>query len=147
MITGSRKRQHGTEVVEFAVTAMLLFTLLFGIIEFSVALFDKQTITNAAREGARTGILFRPGPRELTSEDDAIREAINNYAADYLISLGGPAEMDIDIQRTMNGGTFGLGDELTVTVTYPYQFLIIPEFVGNAGNGIALTSTTVMRAE
>lgn len=147
MMKQSRKKQQGAELVEFAITALLLFTLLFGIIEFSVALFDKQTITNAAREGARNGILFRPDPRDLAIEDQIIEDAINEYAADYLISLGGPAEMDIDIQRTLNGGTFGAGDQVTVTVTYPYQFLIIPGFVGNLGDGIALSSTSVMRAE
>lgn len=147
MMKQSRKKQQGAELVEFAITSLLLFTLLFGIIEFSVALFDKQTITNAAREGARTGILFRPDDRNLTVEDQAIEDAINDYAADHLISLGGPAEMEIDIQRTLNGGTFGAGDHLTVTVTYPYQFLIIPGFVGNLGDGIALSSTSVMRAE
>ena len=147
MIIGTRSRQRGAELVEFAITALLLFVLLFGIIEFSVALFDKATITNAGREGARTGILFRPDQRDLDAEDAAIREAINNYAADYLISLGGPAEMEIDIERTQNGGSFGVGDELTVTVTYPYQFLIIPGFIAGMGGGINLSSTIVMRAE
>ena len=147
MIIGTRSRQRGAELVEFAITALLLFVLLFGIIEFSVALFDKATITNAGREGARTGILFRPDPRNLDAEDAAIREAINTYAADFLISLGGPAEMEIDIVRTQNGGSFGVGDELTVTVTYPYQFLIIPGFIAGMGGGINLSSTIVMRAE
>ncbi|WP_290653161.1 TadE/TadG family type IV pilus assembly protein [Aquisalimonas sp.] len=148
MITGMRNKQRGAELVEFAITAMLLFLLLFGTIEFSVALFDKATITNAGREGARTGILFRPEPRNLDTEDTIIRERIEAYAEDYLISLGGPAEMEIDIQRTLSAvGTFGVGEELTVTVTYPYQFLIVPGFIAGMGGGINLSSTTVMRAE
>ncbi|MDX5376894.1 MAG: pilus assembly protein, partial [Halomonas sp.] len=64
----SVQRQRGSEVVEFAISASLLFILLFGIIEFSVALFDKATLTNASREGARTGILYRPEPRDTASE-------------------------------------------------------------------------------
>jgi Flp pilus assembly protein TadG len=153
MNIGSRKKQRGTEIVEFAITALLLFMLLFGIIEFSVALFDKATITNATREGARTGILYRDvDPRDLGNmggEDAEIRSVINNYAAAYLISLGGPAEMEIDIQRVdRNGnGSFDAGDELIVTVTYPYQFLVLPGFIAGLGGGINLSSTTIMRAE
>ena len=146
MIVGTRSRQRGSELVEFAIAAWLLFLLLFGIIEFSVALFDKATITNAAREGARQGILFHPEPRDLGAEDAAIEDVVNNYAAAYLISLGGPAQMVIDIQRP-GGGTFSVGDELIVTVSYPYQFLIIPGFIGGLGGGINLSSTAVMRAE
>ena len=146
MITGSRSRQRGSELVEFAIAAWLLFLLLFGIIEFSVALFDKATITNAAREGARHGILFRPEPRDLGAEDAAIEDVVNNYAAAYLISLGGPAQMVIDIERP-GGGTFSVGDDLIVTVTYPYQFLVIPGFIAGLGGGINLSSTAVMRAE
>lgn len=153
MIIGRRNKQRGTELVEFAISSVLLFLLLFGIIEFSVALFDKATITNAAREGARTGILFRDEkPRNvaaLAAEDAEIEEVINNYAAAHLISLGGPAEMQIHIDRVdRNGnGSFDAGDELIVTVTYPYQFLVLPGFIAGLGGGINLSSTTIMRAE
>ncbi|SFH39004.1 TadE/TadG family type IV pilus assembly protein [Modicisalibacter xianhensis] len=156
----SLHRQKGAELVEFAISSSLLFILLFGIIEFSVALFDKSTLTNASREGARHGILFRPGERALaggsaqcpetvSSENDAIRDAVCRYAEDYLISLGGAAVMSIDIARSdRNTNTyFDAGDELTVTVNYPYQFLLLPEFVGTLGGILNLSSTIVMRAE
>lgn len=152
MKIGSRRHQEGTETVEFAISATLLFLLLFGIIEFSVALFDKATLTNASREGARTGILFRPAPRDTVAggaEDVAIEQAINDYAEAFLISLGGEASMDVDIQRVdLNAnGSFDSGDELQVTVNYPYQFLLLPGFVAGLGDFIDLSATTVMRAE
>lgn len=145
----SAYRQKGTETVEFAISASLLFLILFGIIEFSVALFDKATLTNASREGARTGILYRPGPRDLAGEDASIEAAVRAYAEDYLISLGGIAEMSIDIQRVDLGGEVGFdaGDEVIVTVDYPYQWLVLPGFVATLGGALNLTSTTVMRAE
>ena len=142
----SVQRQRGSEVVEFAISASLLFILLFGIIEFSVALFDKATLTNASREGARTGILYRPEPRDTASENAAIEQAIRDYAEQYLISLGGPAEMEITIVRP-NGGTLQAGDSLVVTVDYPYQFLLLPGFIGTLGEVLELSATTVMRAE
>lgn len=145
----SLHNQKGAEVVEFAITASLLFLILFGIIESSVALFDKATLTNAGREGARTGILYRPAPRDLATEDSAITQAIEDYAADFLISLGGDASMTTVIQRNdLDGnGIFDAGDEVVVTITYPYQFLILPEFIGTLGGALNLTATSVMRAE
>jgi Flp pilus assembly protein TadG len=150
MYTATRRRQKGSELVEFAFTAVLLFMLLFGIIEFSVVLFDKATITNAGREGARTGILFRPEPRDLAAEDAAIQAAVDEYAEAYLMSLGGPASMDVAIQRNdLNADAeFNAGDELIVTVTYPYDFLILPQLATSMTGGLlTLSATTVMRAE
>ncbi|MBZ9539065.1 pilus assembly protein [Modicisalibacter tunisiensis] len=145
----SLHRQQGSETVEFAISASLLFLVLFGIIEFSVALFDKATLTNASREGARTGILFRPDPRDTAAEDAAITAAVQDYADQYLISLGGAAAMSIDIQRQDLTGdaTFNAGDAVRVTVDYPYHFLLLPEFIGTLGGILNLSATTVMRAE
>ncbi|SFU36007.1 TadE/TadG family type IV pilus assembly protein [Halomonas korlensis] len=146
----SLHRQKGAEVVEFAISATLLFILLFGIIEFSVALFDKATLTNASREGARTGILFRPpieslGTRDLAAEDAAIEQAVRDYAEQYLISLGGEAQMDIAIERSDEA--MSPGSDVTVTVDYPYQYLVLPGFIGDLGGVLNLSSITVMRAE
>lgn len=142
-------RQRGAETVEFAISASLMFLILFGIIEFSVALYDKATLTNASREGARNGILFRPEPRDLGGEDASIEAAIRDYAEEYLISLGGAAEMSIAIQRVDLGGGAGFdaGDEIVVTIDYPYQWLVLPGFVASLGGALTLSSTTVMRAE
>lgn len=153
----SLHKQQGAEVVEFALTAVLLFILLFGMIEFSVALYDKAVLTNASREGARTGILFRPQPRDesiessfncngtASGEDEYIRSAVCGYAEQYLISLGGPADMTISVRRT--NGSMTPGSEVVVTVDYPYQFLLLPGFIGTLGDLIEIRAVTSMRAE
>jgi Flp pilus assembly protein TadG len=51
------KSQKGVAAVEFALVLPLLVLLIFGIIEFSLLMFNKQVITNASREGARAGIV------------------------------------------------------------------------------------------
>lgn len=55
-------RQDGASAVEFAILAILLFVLLFGIIEFSVALYDNSKIADAAREGVRSAANFNVDP-------------------------------------------------------------------------------------
>ena len=145
--------QRGTSMVEFAFVAPVFLLLLFGIIEFSVILFDKATITNASREGARTGILFRDGDRTigsaaLAAEKTLIENVVNNYANAYLISLGGSSSITTTVTRTdRNGnGVFDVGDDLTVNVNYPYNYLVLPGFA-NALSDYTLGAVTVMRAE
>lgn len=49
----SGRRQEGAAVIEFALIVTLLFLIVFGIVQFSIALHRKQSLEAAAREGAR----------------------------------------------------------------------------------------------
>ena len=135
------KNQKGAAVVEFAIIGVLLFWLLFGIIEFSICLYDKQMITNASREGARAGIVAQ-SPR---ATDPEIQDVVLDYARQYLVTFSSDKleDDDISIARTGSGSSFG--DDLTVTVNYQYNFLVLPRFVdGLLGN---IKATTVMKYE
>ena len=70
--------QKGAAAVEFAIVLPLLLMLLFGIIEFSVILYDKAMITNASREGTRAGIVSR-WPTKLTEAE--IKTVVTNSSA------------------------------------------------------------------
>ena len=153
------KSQGGTAVVEFAVILPLLVLLVFGIIEFSILLYDKAMVTNASREGARAGIVFNVDNNgNFTPVSDAtIRNTVNTYLSTYLISLGNPvARATIPAPtRIVNPSTGNLspGGELTVVVQYNYTFMVIPNAIRYLiptmiiPNPIRLTATTVMRFE
>jgi Flp pilus assembly protein TadG len=142
------KNRKGTEVVEFAIVSLLLFLLLFGIIDFGILLFDKAVITNASREGARAGIVQcwdnNTTPATYTPLDETeIRGIVNNYLSTHLISFG-PSTPTINVNDTdLNGSGFGEGDLRSVRVTYPYTFLGF----GFIGTSITLTAETAMRME
>jgi Flp pilus assembly protein TadG len=147
-----RRNQQGVAIIEFVISATVLFILLFAIIEFSIILYDKAVITNASREGARAGIVFN-GQNRLSSDD--IQRVINNYVGNNLISLGSQSPPSVTVAvswQNQDGNDIGVnsvgsGDQLTVTVSYPYRFLILPNFVENLGLGLTLTATTKMREE
>jgi Flp pilus assembly protein TadG len=126
--------QRGAAMVEFAIILPLLILLLFGIIEFGLLLFNKQVITNASREGARYGIVARV-PRYADSD---IESVVNNYVSDYLVSFASPTPSPTT-QVTRTGTDFQ--DDLTVVVTYPYDFLALPM------GPVNLHSQTVMKYE
>ncbi len=47
------RRQHGTATIEFALVAMIFFTLLFGILELSRLLYVFNTVQEVTRRAAR----------------------------------------------------------------------------------------------
>jgi Flp pilus assembly protein TadG len=133
------KHQRGATAVEFAIVFPLLILLMFGIIEFSVILYDKAMITNASREGARAGIVSQL----VRVSDSQIQSVVDNYCRLYLISFRSGAAPVTTVART--GSTFG--SELSVTVTYTYSFLALPQFVTGLMGPMNLTARTVMRME
>lgn len=133
------KNQSGASVVEFALVLPILVLLIFGIVEFSLLLYDKAMLTNASREGARAGIV--QAPSRLT--DGEITAIVKNYCENYLITFGADKNVTTSILRA----GLNFGDDLTVNVTYNYGFLVLPNFITSLVNPINLSATTVMRME
>ena len=51
------KNEEGAELVEFAVTALLLMTLLVGMIGFTMAMYTYHFVSSAAQQGMRFAIV------------------------------------------------------------------------------------------
>jgi Flp pilus assembly protein TadG len=133
------RNERGVAAIEFAILLPILLLLIFGIIEFSLFLYDKAVITNASREGARAGIVFAD-PRP---DDASIAGVVNDYCQDNLITFGSAPGPTTTVIR----GGANAGDSLTVRVTYQYDFLMIPNFIPGLGDGINLVAETIMRLE
>jgi Flp pilus assembly protein TadG len=132
--------QKGASAVEFAIVLPLLIVLVFGIIEFSILLYDKAMITNASREGARAGIVYAYPDR---ISDGEITAVISTYCSTHLITFGSGTLQTPQIVRT---GT-SAGDSLTVTVKYKYDFLVLPNFIASLIGGKEIQAETIMRME
>lgn len=55
--TVGQRRQRGTTIIEFALVAMIFFTLLIGIMEFGRWLFTLNAASEATRWGARVAVV------------------------------------------------------------------------------------------
>lgn len=125
--------ESGVAAIEFALVSPILIFLLFAIIEFSIVLYDKAIITNASREAARSATVFNGDP-----SDAAVNAVVDSYLSNHLISLGSSNTHTVDpIPSGLSSG-----DDLTVTVHYTYDFLVLPDFTS-----LNLSGTTVMRME
>jgi Flp pilus assembly protein TadG len=67
------RSERGQGIVETALTLPLLFTLFFGVIEFSLVVLSYNTIANAAREGARFGVV---APNNVAGMESAARRHV-----------------------------------------------------------------------
>jgi Flp pilus assembly protein TadG len=132
-----RKDQRGASVVEFAIILPLIVWLIFGILEIGFVLYDKTMITQASREGARAGVIFRVP----AVADEEIIEVVNDYLGTSLITFGEPQTATVAVTR--NGSS--AGDRLKVTVSYTYTALVFS--LASMGKKFNMVAETTMRME
>ena len=132
------KLQTGANLVEFALVTPLLLILVFGIADVSLALFDKAVITNASREGARAGMVFRPPTRVDNSE---IQSVVNNYCSTYLVTFGNSVPTTTISRTGQQSGAL-----LSVSVAFNYEYVVLSRLIPGLSS-LNLTTTTVMRLE
>jgi Flp pilus assembly protein TadG len=140
--------QKGTSAVELAIILPLLLVLVFGIVEWSLYLFNRHIITNASREGARYGALFNYPNR---FSPDEIREKVRDYASAHLVTFGtADLEINEDPDPPLVSCT-NSGDSLEVIVRYDYTFLLFPLLVKWVAPQVPfvkeIRGTTAMRCE
>ena len=132
--------QKGAAAVEFAIILPVFVLLLFGMIEWGLLLFNQQVITNASREGARAGIVA--GAPRLS--DTEIQAVVTAYLGSHLITFGSDSTPDIQIEPAGDRNSLVFGDDLKVTVSFNYGFLVLSN-LGFADK--VLTADSLMKME
>lgn len=137
IISMKRLNERGAVAVEFALLLPVVLLILFAIIDFGMMMYGREIVTNAAREGARAGIV--QGPPKRTSGE------ITTIASNY---LNGTGVNQADVTFTPAGAGLASPNTLTVTAVYNYNFLIpyIPNVLG-VPNPLVITTQAVMRHE
>jgi Flp pilus assembly protein TadG len=132
---GKIRGDKGASAVELALLLPLLVLLIFGMLEFGLLMYNQQVLTNASREGARAGIV-----RNAT--DAQIRTTVSTYCANRMVTFGAQNLPVTHITKEGAGTQFQ--DDITVRVTFNYQFLVL----ANLGFGpIELAGQTTMLHE
>jgi Flp pilus assembly protein TadG len=125
--------ERGAAAVEFALVMPILILMLFGIIEFARAWNVRQTLTDAAREGARVAVVNN-AMMPAAMLQDSVRQVVRNTAI--------RAGLDLT-QLTITPTGVGVGETARVQLTYVYNPMI--GLVLNAP--ITMQTTSVMRNE
>jgi Flp pilus assembly protein TadG len=137
--SSSRARRHdgsdGQSLVEFSLILLPLMLVLLGIIQFGLIFNAYVTMTNAAREGARTGSIY-VHDRTLSKDqnDTARNEAIRLAVTGSMNLLGKTApHFTNGTVWTKSGQTWTNGD---LTVVYA-----VPSGVTDTDSRVAQTVT------
>lgn len=69
----------GAAILEFTLIAVLLLTIVFGIINFGLILSFKQDMTRAAAEGARAAAVAYPASNAVTAGTTATEQAVQGF--------------------------------------------------------------------
>ncbi len=114
-----RRGESGAALLEFALVAPIFFFILYALVVFGMALALKQSVTNAAAEGARStvGVVDNPA----TAGVDERVENAKNVALQRLGWLSTGQKASLTINPTIGTCTVGTGTCITVQVTYPYD--------------------------
>lgn len=133
MVTNFRNCR-GASALEFAVISTVFVCMLFGIMDFGWFFLHRLVVADAAREGARMAILNCDDPFQVTPGD--VTNAINQKLA----ALGRVNTAP----NPINPSSMPCGQAVTVTVTVPFQFLVLPNVITGLMNINNVSSTVVM---
>lgn len=146
----AKNDQKGATAVEFAVIAVILFLVLFGILEFGLIFMQEHYVANAAREGVRIGI--RANNYNCFNNDPAVgctadrQTAVVNGVRDYLGTLYAPADI---LTNNVSSSLRGDGKILSVSVEVKNFFPPIISSLATLipGGGFQLPATISYTAE
>ena len=136
----TRHRREGQSLVEFAVTLPIFLLLLAGILDFGLGLYSQMTVINAAREGARIGIVEAGNVAAIEQRVEAMSGGLDQSKLVVTTSCLRPAGSSF---VTCGSPQYQSGDAVVVRVDYRYRMLWPLAF----GTSLDLSSTVQMRIE
>ena len=150
------RRRSGQSMVEFAVLAPIFFLLLLGTIDLGRAIYVYNSISDAAREGARAAVPFDSPLPSNTSVVSAVQAKLGGgftLRVDPCLSTGTTCPTPGDQLQPNTGyiwysNNIGRPGRQSVTIQITYMFQPwVPVVRDAAGNGLPLTARSTMVTE
>ena len=169
-LSGRSDAPEGQSLVEFSLVLMPLFFILLGIIQFGFIFNSYVTLSNAVREGARTGTIYLYSASQSKAQNDLARDesmrtavigsmnllgktsprfttTAGTWSQSGLVFTNGDLIVTYVVPSGVTDTDSRMGEQVTVRAIY-HQDLIIP-LIGNllprdSGGRLALTSEVTM---
>src|SRR5688572_26746625 len=140
------RSERGAELIEMAMVMPILLLVLGGIVDFGFLFRSWEIVTNAAREGARVGILPSYSCDAATPED--IQSRVDAYMA--ASGFSDPTDYAVEVDNmpvTTTAGTFtACAVVVTMTQDLPSLSVFTQMFSGTIGS-VPVAAAAVMRTE
>ena len=140
-----RERSRGQALVEFSLVIPIFLLLLISLFDLGRAVFSYNTLTNAAREGARVAIVNQDIP--------TIVERAKQQSA--MVELNDPS-VKVAFYQIAEDGTADTSDPCNLVavgclavVSFEATYMPITPFVSNIifGNGVTFKAQSVLDVE
>jgi hypothetical protein len=154
MPKGGRQRQRGAETVEFMLTLLLFLLVFFMIVDLAIAMYNRGTVINATREGARQASLFWIDPALFNPLTPATNQLLKRAMVETVMSsteanlLIDPEAVGLTMSLQVNAveminptQAVSSTDLASVDVSFPHSFLVITQMTGVEGPNLASTET------
>ena len=156
-----RRRRNGQSMVEFAVLAPVFFMLLLGTIDLGRAIYIYNSISDAAREGARAAIPF---DNPLPTQNQVVGAIQGKLGGGFFLGVDNACKNQPEstpgcpsTPTTPNTGLIyysdGIGQatgaphhKVTVKITFLFQPWI-PVIRDASGNGVTISAESTMVTE
>lgn len=163
----SNPTDHGAAVIEFLISSIVLFTLIFGCVAVAMAFYTYEVINEYARDASRYAMVHGNGCNSpingncsiattcvgggtsytCSSANTALKTYLNNQ---IFPGINGPNLLVSTTYSHAPGATTcfgpncnGAGDQVTVTISYPYLYAVpfVPQrsFTMNASSTMIIS--------
>lgn len=105
-----RRTQSGAAAVEFALVSVVLFPLIFGMIQYGLLFNDYLQVRQGVREAARTGVVQTP----VTTTACVTAAGFLQSVACDTVQQAAPTTGDVAVRVVLPTGTWKRGDALLV---------------------------------
>lgn len=149
---GARMRQAGAAVVEFALAAMLFFTVLFSIIDWSYLFFANLSMQHAVREGARyavtgqSGLSPTPGDRCAAARERIRQSSMGMYDRTNAITVFKTINSSGQVITLSGNNCYGAEQLIIIQVNSalrPLTPFLMPLFASTSGEYRFSVATTM----
>ena len=138
--------ERGQSMLEFALVVPFFIVILFALFEFGRGMVEYTSLSNAAREGARSGIVATRSLTDITGAARAVTVTVGTAPAVQILAFRGGVQIE-------DAATRQSGD--TVQVRVSHSFVPVfgvaqgyqPAGIGGLGLSIPMSSTARMRVE
>ena len=140
------RSERGAEIIELALVTPLFLLLIAGMFDFGFLFRNWEVVTNAAREGARMGVLPDYVCDDTVTTD--VKDRVDAYMAASGITDTTSYTVDVDTGSVATAaGTFSTC-VVFVELTQPLPTLsVIGTLTGGTFGDVAVRANAVMRTE
>jgi Flp pilus assembly protein TadG len=154
---GRRRGERGQAIVELALTLPMLLLIVMGIFDFGVMFQRYEIVTNAAREGARIGVLSGAGYSNADAQARAIQYMTVGGLTGTTRGCGGALAPGTRCAAATTSTVTIAGSspaktvsQVTVVVEYDHEYALVGPMMGLFGSSLGtvrLRAVSTMRVE